>query len=119
MQPNLFDPVPLPVIPARSTDPDTSHHAATLGRMRRGSIRALLAVAYAEWPRVLTDHQAAHAAGLDFAAGTWKRCSELRSAGYIVDTGERVTGMDGAPVMVCRMPSEIAAEILRHDTAEK
>ena len=117
IQSNLFDAEVLPVTPARDSDPDTSHLASRLGRLKRGSIRARLAVVYAECALEvgfgLSDESAACLAGLDPGAGTWKRCSELRAAGYIVDTGDRIVGSEGALVMVCRMPSDVAREILR------
>lgn len=99
--PSLFD----EQLPARATDPDTSHAAAKLGASRRRSARYALALAYACCSG-LTDEQAAKIAGL--GPGAWKRCSELRASGLIVDTGERVEGSAGALVMVCRMPDETA-----------
>jgi hypothetical protein len=89
---------------ARSSDPDTSRDAAQQVRYRAGSQVMRLLDAFARAGRMgLTDEQAADVTGLSAnrAACWWRRCSDLRDAGYIVDTGERRMGMAGAPRMVC------------------
>lgn len=102
--PTLFD----QQLPARDTDPDTSHAAAALGRLRRGSARHALAVAYARHPEGLTDEEAAMIAGLDVRTGPWKRCSELRAAGIVTDSGERALTAAGTEAMVCVMDPGLA-----------
>lgn len=75
--------------PHRTTDPQTSRDGARSFVMRAGSQRARLLAAYADWDVVgLTDAEAAEHAGLRDQVGCcwWKRCSELRQAGYIADT---------------------------------
>ena len=83
-----FDDLPL----FRASDPDTSRQGAP----RRGSqaLRILALYEYAD----LTDDQAVEISGF---VGGWKRCSDLRSLGFIVDTGERRQVSSGKLGMVC------------------
>ena len=76
---------------ARHSDPETSHLAAKSVKLRAGTQQARLLVAYdCASLRGLTDQEAGEMTGLinQSGCGYWKRCSELRQAGYIVPTGE-------------------------------
>ena len=91
---------------ARATDPDTSRTAARRATVRAGRSRARLLASYAvddvfAGNGGLTDEQAAEWAGVHPRSCWWKRCSELRHAGLIADTGERRPGAAGPPRMVC------------------
>lgn len=101
------------VIPARSTDPDTSHAATRAITVKAGTQRALLLEVFAhadEWwhgPKfrnALTDEEA-----MEFAGGVSplseysKRCSELREAGFIEPTGETRKGSSGMERIVSRI----------------
>lgn len=86
---------------ARATDPDTSAAAARDVKVRAGTQMARLLAAYATRD-ALTDHEAALAADLAHT-GYWKRCADLRDAGLIEDTGDRVMGHQGSHVMTCRI----------------
>ena len=72
----------------RAKDPATSTKAAQSLWVRAGSQRALLLSRYAVAD--MTDEEAGHASGLAMLPKCcyWKRCSELRQAGYITTTGE-------------------------------
>jgi len=75
---------------ARTTDPQTSHLAALSVAVRAGSQQAALLQAYADAGALgLTDDEAGVKTGLAAKPGCcwWKRCSELRQAGYIVPIG--------------------------------
>jgi hypothetical protein len=86
----------VPSAPARHTDPETSHAAArTEPDVSRFSIRSrqskLLHV-FIGAPR--TDHEAtARVVGVHAVPSAWdgcrRRCSDLRAAGYLADTGIR------------------------------
>ena len=86
----------VPSAPARTTDPQTSHHAAKheqdVGRFSDKSRQAKLLALFAM--RDLTDQQAtihlvgSHAAPSAFD-GCRRRCSDLRAANYLYDTGRR------------------------------
>lgn len=82
---------------ARTSDPETSHNAARHVQPRRGSQAMRLLQAYADWGS-MSDEMATRKAGL---VNGWKRCSDLRNAGYIKPTGELVTSSMGAQVQVC------------------
>ena len=97
-QPDLFDPLPLPSILARNEDPGTSHLAAArvgtsdIRRFRAGSNSAKLLEEFSKGEK--TDFMAtkaiiSHASPVIFE-GCRKRCSDLRRAGMIADTGKRV-----------------------------
>jgi len=69
---------------ARTTDPSTSHRAAE--SLKPGSQQYQLLHAYAKHPLLgMTDEEAGKETGLDQLPRCcyWKRCSELRAAGYI------------------------------------
>lgn len=78
---------------ARSTDPETSHAGGSDVRIRSGSQRAVLLSAYADG-KGLTATEAALKAHVSLESCYWKRCSELRQAGYI----QTLTDSDGSSV---------------------
>ena len=75
-------------IGVRTNDPETSTKAAQSLWVRSGSQRAKLLAQYAH--DAMTDEEAGNASGLAMLPKCcyWKRCSELRQAGYIAPTGE-------------------------------
>lgn len=83
---------------ARNTDPSTSKVAAAKAPRVAQSMRLLAMYAAAGEP--LSDEQAASLAGL-LGTGYWKRCSDLRNAGYIYPTGDTIMGSAGTPVRLC------------------
>ena len=88
----------------RISDPDTSRDGAKHVQPRRGSQQYKLLAAYAEHHEVgLTDEDAGDVTYLsnNRKCCYWKRCSELRHAGLIIDTGVRRNSSAGAPQMVC------------------
>ncbi len=86
---------------ARRTDPWTSHAAArSIVAPAQTHREALLAI-YSAHPNGLTDEEACTIAGIP---GGWKRCSELRSLGKIVDTGRSRPGSSGRHGIVCAIP---------------
>ena len=72
----------------RANDPVTSSKASQSLWVRAGSQRATLLAHYAH--DSMTDEEAGNASGLALLPKCcyWKRCSELRQAGYIAPTGE-------------------------------
>ena len=85
-----------PSAPARSTDPETSHAAAKterdVGRFSDRSRQAKLLRVFSVGPR--SDHQATiRVVGSAAPPAAWdgcrRRCSDLRAAGYLSDTGKR------------------------------
>ena len=99
---------------SRMTDPGTSDIAADTVNEREGhhdtirpdTHKARLLIAYGRSlgsggdgrKIALTDEEAAELADLD--AGAWKRCSDLRTGGWIAPHSER-QGTSGVPVMAC------------------
>lgn len=89
--------------PARSTDPETSHLAAKrdqdVGRFSSKSRQAKLLYAFSTVEHGgLTDQQAAArivgpSAAISAFEGCRRRCSDLRAARYIYDTGKRRKNM--------------------------
>ena len=91
----------LPV--ARTTDPDTSHAAGDqLSKSNRETMCGRLLAQIRLRP--LTAEQAAEAAGYAPQDGAWKRVSDLRNAGLVVDSGLRRPGRSGRSQIVwkCR-----------------
>lgn len=89
---------------ARTSDPMTSKLGEKDMRPRRGTQAMRLLVAYNHVdPSLagLTDEQAATAAGLN--NGAWKRCSDLRRAGFIEPTGLMGLSSFGSAVQICRI----------------
>jgi hypothetical protein len=87
---------------ARTDDPLTSHKAITkTNTMRWGTQCYRLLVEYVR-RGPLTDEEAAVAAGLTTTARSpWRRCSDLRQAGYIADTGTERISSAGSSQRVC------------------
>ena len=87
----------------RANDPDTSSKAAQNLGVRAGSQRELLLSRYAVAD--MTDEEAGHASGLAMLPKCcyWKRCSELRQAGYIIPTGEVRHSSAGVDQQVCEI----------------
>ena len=85
----------------RANDGATSKAGAKSLRVRAGSQRALLLSQY--WEDSLTDEEAGHASGLAILPKCcyWKRCSELRQAGYIATTGVMRRSSAGVDQHVC------------------
>jgi hypothetical protein len=87
----------------RMTDPATSRKAAENIKVRSGSQRHTLLVAYGDHGS-LTDEEAGEITGLRRPGVCyWKRCSELRAAGYIEPTGQTRLSSVGEAQMVCRL----------------
>ena len=96
--PDLFSFVaPIPSAPARASDPETSHAAAArvrvkdVGRFSSKSRQAKLLVEFDQ--KSLTDFEAARRVmPTDIHArfeGCRRRCSDLRAAGFLEDSGEK------------------------------
>ena len=85
----------------RANDPTTSTKAAATIWVRAGSQRAKLLAQYGE--DSMTDEEAGHASGLALLPKCcyWKRCSELRQAGYIATTGVTRPSSAGVEQQVC------------------
>ena len=95
----------------RATDPATSTKAAQSLWVRAGSQRALLLSRYAVAD--MTDEEAGHASGLAILPKCcyWKRCSELRQAGYIATTGVTRTSSAKVEQQVCSI-TETGRDVL-------
>lgn len=87
---------PVPSAPARTTDPVTSHAAAKqevdVGRFSSRANAARLLEEFGKRP--LTDQEATQKVfgprtTVSQFEGTRRRCSDLRAAGYLYDTGKR------------------------------
>ena len=91
----MWDDLPL----FRNTDPETSAMGAQDVKPRRQTQALRLLAEYAHRDG-LTDEEAALFAGL-IKTGYWKRCSDLRTAGYIIPTGETRLGSQGSLMRVC------------------
>lgn len=103
---------------ARSSDPATSKEAAKAMRIRGASQKAELLRAYADAEHGLTDEEAGEISGLAASgAGYWKRCSELRNAGYIRRTNETRVGSTGLAQEVCVI-TEVGRAALMQATKE-
>ena len=94
----MFDDLPL----FRNTDPITSVLGAKDVKPRRGSQQALLLAEYAHRDG-LTDEEAGLFSGLLSRPKCcyWKRCSELRAGGFLIDTGDTRLSSAGSLMMVC------------------
>ena len=104
----MFDDLPL----FRNFDPITSVKGAADVKLRRVSqaMQLLACYEYAD----LTDEQAGNMSGLADRPKCcyWKRCSELRSAGFIIDTQQTRESSAGSQMMVCAITEE-GREMLR------
>lgn len=93
-------------IPSRRSDPGTSHNAATAIKVKAGTQRAKLLLAFRDAPTTrlqgdLTDEEAMEdAEGVSPVSEYAKRCSELRDAGLIEPTGETRKGASGVDRIV-------------------
>ena len=85
----------------RANNGATSKAGAKSLTVRAGSQRALLLSRYAL--EAMTDEEAGHASGLAMRSKCcyWKRCSELRQAGYISVTGSVRVSSAGVDQLVC------------------
>jgi hypothetical protein len=91
----------------RRNDGATSTGGAKAMTVRAGSQRAkLLATYFTE--HYLTDEEAGHASGLALLPKCcyWKRCSELRQAGYIKPNGKTRISSAGVELQVCLITAE-------------
>lgn len=88
----------------RREDSATSGAGAKAMTVRAGSQRALILGQYF-MSENLTDEEAGRLSGLDRKPKCcyWKRCSELRQAGYIEATGETRLAGTGVLQQVCRI----------------
>lgn len=88
----------------RRNDKATSKAGAKAMTVRAGSQRAILLSTY--YTNVyLTDEEAGNASGLALLPKCcyWKRCSELRQAGYIRPTGKTRISSAGVEQQVCEI----------------
>lgn len=94
----MFDELPL----FRTTDPVTSRQGAAHIRLKVGSQLAQLLEVYAHPSAAdgLTDDEAGN---LTQIVGYWKRCSDLRTRGFIEPTGATRNGRAGTPQRVCKI----------------
>ena len=91
----------------RRNDKATSKAGAQAMTVRAGSQRAKLLSTYFSNP-YLTDEEAGTASGLSLLPKCcyWKRCSELRQAGYIRATGKTRVSTAGVEQQVCEITDE-------------
>lgn len=95
---------------ARRTDPHTSQLAADTIKIKAGSQRARLLIAFADHaPAGLTDEEAALAAGIPLTSEYATRCSELRNAALI---GQCFEHTDTGPTPATRISSSGLARIV-------
>lgn len=101
-----FDGLPLFACAPRSrrVDRQTSVDAGNSIPISTPSHAALLE-AFRSSADGLTDEEAAEIAGLHVRTCWWKRCSELRAAGLIVETGRTRKGSSGRQRIVCVVPT--------------
>lgn len=85
---------------ARNSDPDTSHKAAV--RLSAYTMRAKLLDAFKVAD--MTAEEAAERCNYSAASGAWKRVSDLKNAGLIIDTGVRRKGRSGREQIVWSCP---------------
>lgn len=102
---------------ARRTDPRTSDGTKT-ATMRAGTQRHRLLKAYgdtnADLKGGLTDEEAMELAqGVRHDSEYATRCSELRNAGWIADTGSDRKGATGTPRIVCAITDMGRTELRR------
>lgn len=94
------DPTETDAPAVRRSDPATSRAGAASSAMRSGSQRHRLLITYGSGVSQTAD-EARRRAGLARTSCYWKRCSELREAGLIADTGRTRPGDAGDEQMVC------------------
>lgn len=113
-EPTLLDLIPRPETMARTADPSTSKRAADDARPRISPQKVTLLECYEfAGSDGLTDEEAGDHSGLSANRRCcyWKRCSELRQAGFIVPAGERLSSA-GSAQRVCRI-TEAGSRVLR------
>lgn len=108
-------------IPARNTDPGTSHAATEEIKVRAGTQRAKLLTVFRHGGFFgvdgLTDEQAMEGAvGVSPTSEYAKRCSELREAGFIEPTGETRRGASGMERIVSRITDKGRAWVRDNNT---
>ena len=88
----------------RNSDPATSKKAAVGASKRAPSQQTVLLKAY-RGGRGLTDEEAGVITGLAFKPKCcyWKRCSELRTMGFIVTTGDFAKSSAGELQRICKI----------------
>lgn len=97
----------------RALDHHTSREAGLRDLGRKGNQRQRLANAFLfAWPGGMTDEEAATLAGISLRSSPWKRCTELRSWGYIADTGFTRLTESGSPAKVWRLTDEGRTRLL-------
>ena len=79
---------------ARTSDPDTSHDAATPSIRRWSQLRRLLS-AFNAHPAGLTADEATELASVPSDPPLWRRCSDLGRLGLVAPTGDRRPGRSG------------------------
>ena len=91
----------------RRNDGATSTGGAKAIKVRAGSQRAILLAVY-DSNVYLTDEEAGNVSGLAMLPKCcyWKRCSELRQAGYIRPTGKTRVSSAGVEQQVCEITDE-------------
>lgn len=93
----------------RSADPDTSTQAARDVIPRRGSQTMQLLAVYRNHALFgMTDEEAGIESGLAARPKCcyWKRCSDLRTAGFIEPTGDTRPSSAGSQMQVCRITAK-------------
>jgi hypothetical protein len=98
---------------SRTQDPNTSKTGALSMAVRAGSQRHALLKAYNAATGGLTDEEAGNVTGLSDSPRCcyWKRCSELRQAGYITPTGATRASTAGEMQQVCEI-TEAGRQVL-------
>lgn len=101
---------------ARRGDPSTSHEAAQIAAVGAESARGKILLAFARdhlrgWSG-MTSEGVVKLAGVGHQRTPWKRVSELKAAGLIEPTGQKVTGSSGAKAEVLHI-TEAGMEVLR------
>jgi hypothetical protein len=91
----------------RNSDPVTSKKAAKGASKRSPSQQTILLKAY-RGGRGLTDEEAGVVTGLALKPKCcyWKRCSELRTMGFIVPTGDFARSSANELQMICKMTTK-------------
>lgn len=106
---------PATTVGARTSDPRTSHRAAEAITLKAGTQRARLLETFGRWPDDgLTDEEAMErSTGVRADSEYATRCSEMRRAGWLVDTGRDRKGGAGTPRIVSRITDTGLAELRR------
>ena len=96
----------------RNSDPVTSKKAAKGASKRAPSQQTVLLKAY-RGGRGLTDEEAGVITGLAFKPKCcyWKRCSELRTMGFIVTTGDFAKSSAGELQRICKITASGQAHL--------